>query len=362
MNAPALCARLLKASKLYSQTERMSDTSSQPLDILQEIIGSAFGPGMRVYPLWLGSFIVAAFLIYLLRHKKLSPAGFFSWAFPREIYFHPSHITDIKLFALGRLLTGLGVLLQIGTPVFAATGMIVLLSVITGQNLVPHEPLDAPGVIGVTLLLTLTSDFCVYWVHRIHHEHGALWPFHSVHHSAEVLAPLTVYRKHPVYDILSDFFTGIVIGFAQGAVIFFITGQIEIALLGGTNAFIALFNMTSANFRHSHIWLGFGPFWEHIFVSPAQHQIHHSRAPRHHNKNYGEIFALWDWFFGTLYIPQGEEKIEFGLADVHGNAIAQPHKNLREALIVPFIESAHYLKKSTQNTRQRKSGPGAQNP
>ena len=39
--------------------------------------------------------------------------------------------------------------------------------------------------------------------------------------------------------------------------------------------FGVLFNFAAANLRHSHIWISFGRF-EKIFISPAQHQIHHS--------------------------------------------------------------------------------------
>ncbi|MEM9145890.1 MAG: sterol desaturase family protein, partial [Pseudomonadota bacterium] len=89
----------------------------------------------------------------------------------------------------------------------------------------------------------------------------------------------------------------------------------------------------------SHVWLSYGPVLEHVFISPAQHQIHHSRAVRHHNKNYGEIFAFWDWMFGTLYVPKRHEVLEFGLADAAGRAIEQPHPTLARALFVPFVES-----------------------
>ncbi|MEC7028835.1 MAG: sterol desaturase family protein, partial [Pseudomonadota bacterium] len=93
---------------------------------------------------------------------------------------------------------------------------------------------------------------------------------------------------------------------------------------------------------------------EHILISPAQHQIHHSLKPEHHNKNFGEIFAFWDWMFGTLFIPDKEETIEYGIArpDGSGQRIKQPHNNFKEALIVPFKESARALKRS-KNKRSK---------
>ncbi len=91
--------------------------------------------------------------------------------------------------------------------------------------------------------------------------------------------------------------------------------------------------------RHSHVWLSYGDLLEHLFISPAQHQIHHSRAVEHHGKNYGEVLAIWDWMFGTLYVPNGKEDLDFGLADTKGRPVSQPHETLRAALITPVQES-----------------------
>jgi sterol desaturase/sphingolipid hydroxylase (fatty acid hydroxylase superfamily) len=92
------------------------------------------------------------------------------------------------------------------------------------------------------------------------------------------------------------------------------------------------------NFHHSHIWLRFGAFWERIFISPAQHQIHHSLNPIHHNKNYGEVLAIWDWIFGTLYVPKSQEVISVGIADDLGNKTPQKHTNMMQALFVPLVD------------------------
>lgn len=77
---------------------------------------------------------------------------------------------------------------------------------------------------------------------------------------------------------------------------------------------------------------------EHILISPAQHQLHHSSDPRHHDKNYGEVFAIWDLMFGTLFVPDGPEKLTFGIADGDGVRIEQPPVGLKSAIIGPFVE------------------------
>ena len=66
-----------------------------------------------------------------------------------------------------------------------------------------------------------------------------------------------------------------------------------------------------ATLHHSHIWLTYGRMLEHVFISPAQHQVHHSTDPQHYDRNFGTMLALWDWLFGTLYVIKGKEKITF---------------------------------------------------
>ena len=75
-------------------------------------------------------------------------------------------------------------------------------------------------------------------------------------------------------------------------------------------------------------------------MSPAHHQIHHSRNPAHFNKNLGSCLALWDWMFGTLYIPAAKrEPLEFGVEP------DRPHAHtIRGELIAPFLRAAMILK------------------
>ena len=87
---------------------------------------------------------------------------------------------------------------------------------------------------------------------------------------------------------------------------------VEITVWGSNLGYFA-FYVFGYNLRHSHIWLPYPRGLSHIFISPAQHQIHHSTAPRHYDKNFGFLFAFWDWMAGSLYVPASKESIEFGL-------------------------------------------------
>jgi hypothetical protein len=78
-----------------------------------------------------------------------------------------------------------------------------------------------------------------------------------------------------------------------------------------------------------------------VLNSPAQHQIHHSDAPRHFNKNFGINLSVWDWMFGTLYVTQSKpEAIRFGT----GEADHQRYLTLYSLIVTPFVETVGTLR------------------
>ena len=267
---------------------------------------------------------------YLYFRRGIS-TSFFAWLVPKSIYLHPSHIVDLKVFLVNRLFTVFGLFNLVFFSALIASAIADHIALETAIG--PFHP------VVIALLLLIVTDFAVYWVHRVHHENPIIWPFHSLHHSAEVLTPVTLFRKHPVYDLISNLVKGVLIGTLQGVLLVVFDQEAPLLMIVGVNMFYVLFNVAGSNLRHSHVWLSFGPIIEHILISPAQHQIHHSLAPSHYNKNYGEVLAIWDWMFGTLYVPNEVEVIEFGLSDANGNRVRQPHGSLAAAMIVPLVDS-----------------------
>lgn len=305
-------------------------TTEEPWTLLIESLTVLFlGKAGRLSPLfWISMIAIALFLYF----KRGVVGSFWGWLFPKEVYFHPSHITDLKIWLFGRLLSIVSLVSRIS---FTAIVSASVSGAISGGQV----PSGSWHPVLVALLILVVLDFCAYWVHRTHHQWSILWPFHSLHHSAEVLTPFTVYRKHPIYDLISDIVKGIILGTILGIVLGLFVGQAEAADVARINVFYFVFNLVGSNFRHSHVWLSYGRTLEHIFISPAQHQIHHSIEQRHYNKNYGEVLAIWDWMFGTLYVPDREEELTFGLSDGSGTEQARPHPGLWRALWVPIRDS-----------------------
>ncbi|HKL44680.1 MAG TPA: sterol desaturase family protein [Roseovarius sp.] len=289
--------------------------------------------------------IVAA--LWIMRGR---PTSFLAFLLPKDVYLHKSNLVDIKIFLFNALLAASGLFAAVTmTPLMTSMVLTALLEVTGGSTAAPDLTLGKLAL--ATLIMILTLDFCKYWAHRLHHETTVLWPFHALHHSAEIMTPLTAQRNHPVFLILRALLYTVVVGFVQALTLFLLMGKIEILTIGTVNAGYFIFNAFGSNLRHSHVWLSYGPVLEHIFISPAQHHIHHSIERKHYNKNYGEVFAIWDLMFGTLYVPRSYEKITYGLSDESGRRIEQPYPTLRSALLHPFADSWRALWKNTSRER-----------
>ncbi|MGJ8602576.1 MAG: sterol desaturase family protein [Marivita sp.] len=329
------------------------------MDFLNQIyvrlIGNFTDLESRMAVLYLLLTIVLVAVIWAVRGR---PTRFVAFLVPKEVYLHKSNIVDIKIFLFNVVLGAAGLFAAVTmTPLMTTFVLDALLS-LSGGSMAPVA--DTWGKLALaTLIMILTLDFCKYWAHRLHHETSILWPFHALHHSAEVLTPLTASRNHPVFLILRALIYTVIVGFVQGIMLFTLMGKIEILTIGTVNAGYFLFNAFGANLRHSHVWLSYGRVLEHIFISPAQHHIHHSIERKHYNKNYGEVFAFWDWMFGTLYVPRSYEDIKVGLSDKDGNRIEQPYPTLRSALFHPFVDCWRALLKGTSRDPSL-NGPGGE--
>jgi sterol desaturase/sphingolipid hydroxylase (fatty acid hydroxylase superfamily) len=302
-------------------------------------LSAGLGFVSRVSPYYWLPTLLLAFAVQAIATVKV-PEGVCRALFPGGLKARRSHTVDAVLMLLGFLVQASGVVSFVG---IAATSAVLVIDALERAGLRPAPVRGAAVSVMVTVITAVTADFCTYWVHRLHHRFAALWPFHELHHSAEVMSPVTFYRKHPVYDALHNAFTALFSGALQGLLVATLVGKPSAMLIGDANALYVFFNLTGSNLRHSHFWLSYGPRLDRWLVSPAMHQIHHSRAPRHRDKNFGEVFAFWDRMFGTLYVPTGREALDFGLSDEHGNALPDPHDSVRSALLLPFKHSARAI-------------------
>ena len=152
-----------------------------------------------------------------------------------------------------------------------------------------------------TVAIFIMDDFTKYLVHWSLHNISILWIFHKVHHSATHLTPFTIFRTHPVEMLLFSA-RSIIVRSSIIAVFIFIFGDlVDLYTVLGVNIGLFVFNIIGSNLRHSHVYLKYWDWLELWLISPAQHQIHHSRDSEHHGKNLGVVLAIWDRLGGTLF-------------------------------------------------------------
>lgn len=172
-----------------------------------------------------------------------------------------------------------------------------------------------------TLAAFVWDDFLRFAQHVLMHRVPGLWTIHAVHHSARVLTPITLFRNHPIESAIATVRNSLSLGVAMGLFIFMFEARFSLVTLFGVNALGFLFNLAGANLRHSHIPMSFGPFFEKFLISPKQHQIHHSRAPEHFDRNFGVSLAVWDRLAGTLVMSRDVARIRVGIAGEGGKSI-----------------------------------------
>jgi sterol desaturase/sphingolipid hydroxylase (fatty acid hydroxylase superfamily) len=63
---------------------------------------------------------------------------------------------------------------------------------------------------------------------------------------------------------------------------------------------------------HANLDWTLGPL-KYLVVSPVFHRWHHVNRVR--DKNFASTFALWDWLFGTYYMPEGALPSGYGIDD-----------------------------------------------
>jgi sterol desaturase/sphingolipid hydroxylase (fatty acid hydroxylase superfamily) len=272
------------------------------------------------------------------RGRPVSARGFVRSIFAGRIVWSPSSVVDMKMWALnGLVLAGGYGYLAFGN-VFCRDATLAGLNAAFGAH--PPAPWPAWTVLTMATLLELLAYELAYWFgHFLFHRIPALWEFHKVHHSAEVMTTFTELRQHPVEILAFMNLIAIATGAAFGVMVYaFGPGVQPFTLLNG-NILLMLFLVSYGHLRHSHMWIPFTGVAGRILQSPAHHQIHHSDNPAHWDKNLGFALALWDWAFGTLYIPSLErETIRFGVGPTEGEFSTVPRNYL-----LPFARFGEHV-------------------
>ena len=303
------------------------------LEYIGDIFHHFVDPKKRVFIGYIVLSVAIAFFWLVFFRKKGLRSAFFK-VFDKKILLSGSAISDYKMFLINRVLMLVlspYLLTQLAVATFFYYSLLSLpvSSFLSSLN-------GVPTVIVATLFTVVFftfDDFTKYWVHRWMHKWPILWALHKVHHSAETLNPITVYRTHPLEGILFSLRGA----FSQGIVIsmfFFIFGdKVDLVTILGVNFLVFSFHVAGSNLRHSHIDIKYWSWLEKILISPAQHQLHHSLDERHYDKNFGAALAIWDWMFGSLHHSEDIDDLVLGVEDDDFNP-----RSIKELYLKPLKE------------------------
>ncbi len=155
------------------------------------------------------------------------------------------------------------------------------------------------------LIFFLIADFVQWSVHNMLHRVHFLWQFHKLHHSVLEMGFAAHLRYHfgetVVYNSIKYISLSLLFGF-----------QLEYAfIVHGITILIGHLN-------HANIGWSYGPL-KYILNNPYMHIWHHAKKlPKDHPKgmNFGISLSLWDYLFGTAYVPHDGRDIELGFEHV----------------------------------------------
>ena len=145
----------------------------------------------------------------------------------------------------------------------------------------------------------IVSDFVQWNTHRLLHRYEFFWNFHKVHHSVKQMGFASHLRYHWMEPVVYKTLL-----------------YVPVAIIGGftiQDVFIVHFiSITIGHLNHANLGWDYG-ILKYILNNPKMHIWHHSKEmPRKFGANYGISLSLWDYVFGTNYIPKSGRDIELG--------------------------------------------------
>lgn len=148
----------------------------------------------------------------------------------------------------------------------------------------------------IWVLSFVAIDFIFYWYHRMSHRVRFLWAVHMNHHCSEQMNFVVAFRQAwlgPVTKI--PFFAVLpLVGFDP-----------TITLVAGVGA--TLWGVIGHTRIIDKLWVPL----EWVFNTPSHHRVHHGSNPEYIDKNYGNLFIIWDRMFGTFEPERAE--VRYGL-------------------------------------------------
>ncbi len=303
---------------------------------------------------WISALLGAAltFVVRTDHGMRKTPGNFFRYCFPTVLLHHKSVRLDLRYAAVSSLVHRLTVgQLLVGNVVIAQLAYTGL-GLAFGGGRPQHA--EGPLLWGFILLATvLIADACNFIVHFAEHKIRLLWEFHKVHHSTLFLIPISNRRIHPVQETIDGGLIMLGVGLWLGGMSYFCGLPIRDNLLLGVDAYFLANLLSFYHLRHSHIPMSYG-WLECIFLSPAQHQLHHSVETMHWDRNFGLLLSCWDQMAGTYLRAAPKRDFRLGLPP----AEQAQYTGLVRLYVVPALNIARMALAGARRAFSRPRGTG----
>ncbi|MEC4896289.1 MAG: sterol desaturase family protein [Oscillatoria sp. PMC 1051.18] len=232
-----------------------------------------------------------------------------------------------KLFSVGIAQDFIWFLFDIGVRIILLTPYIVLVKIFYTKYL-SFLTLDTIANLAAPIPLIfglLIGDFLLWFSHFLKHKVKFFWYFHAIHHSQKELNLFTDLRFHFVEYLVAIPILHIPLYMLK------VSMPTAVAYLFFYKWYLRTY--------HGNIKSNFGWF-RYILVTPQSHRIHHSFQAKHLDKNFGNLFSIWDYLFNTQYKNYNEYP-DTGIEDEHFPYEKSPHlfsllKTYFAQLIYPF--------------------------
>ena len=153
-------------------------------------------------------------------------------------------------------------------------------------------------------LFFVIIDFVQWSVHMLLHRVPFLWRFHKIHHSVKEMGFAAHLRYHFVENMVYRPAKYVVVSLLFGF-------QFE-------NIFyIYYISVLIGHLNHANLNLDYGPL-RYLLNNPKMHIWHHAKEfPKSHpnGMNFAISLSIWDYLFGTSYVPSSGRDIELGFAN-----------------------------------------------
>lgn len=144
----------------------------------------------------------------------------------------------------------------------------------------------------IVLFFFVLHDFYIYWFHRFQHNNKYLWRTHEAHHSVREVDWLAGSRSHFIEIIINQ-----TIEFLP--IVLLLDAETAMYVVPIKALIDALWGM----WIHANVGVNTGKL-QYLINGPEMHQWHHANHEEVFYKNYSTKIAVWDWIFGTAFLPK----------------------------------------------------------